>query len=450
MIRKIKYLIPVVAGVFGLSQFAAAHSVELKTRVDRPLIVKNGGEQKVIIKIDVAGLPIEKKLTRMPLNIALVLDRSGSMTGKKLEQAKQAAEMLVDQLGANDVFSLVMYDSDVDVLIEAQKVGNKRSTFKRAIRNIQAGGSTALYHGVETGGKQLAEYFDNEKINRVILLSDGIANIGPSSNREISKLGQTLAKRQISVSTVGLGDNYNEDLMTSLAEASDANYYYVADVEELPNVFEKELGELQSIVARQIIVEIICPKGVTPIRFYGRGEAFENRRGSVKFGTLAGDQSRELILEAMIDPSVFEAGAPMADVVMTFDDALKNRSAQSMKREVVIGYTDDKSLSEKTRDQDIVAAAAIYWNVDESKKALALADSGDVAKCRTQIFSQIGNLKKAKEAAPAAWADAIQEEITVLEKTESTLDESRGLEKAGRKSFQNRIYSQSNSKKAVK
>ncbi|MDC0259524.1 VWA domain-containing protein, partial [Verrucomicrobiales bacterium] len=202
MIRKINYLIPVVAGVFGLSQFAAAHSVELKTRVDRPLIVKNGVEQKVIIKIDVAGLPIEKKLTRMPLNIALVLDRSGSMTGKKLEQAKQAAEMLVDQLAADDVFSLVMYDSDVDVLIAAQKVGNKRSTFKRAIRNIQAGGSTALYHGVETGGKQLAEYFGDEKINRVILLSDGIANIGPSSNRDISMLGQALAKRQISVSTV--------------------------------------------------------------------------------------------------------------------------------------------------------------------------------------------------------------------------------------------------------
>ena len=80
--KRTKLLIPVVAGILGLSQFAAAHSVDLKTRVDRPLIVRGDGEQRVIIKIDVDGLPVKKKLSRLPLNIALVLDRSGSMTGK--------------------------------------------------------------------------------------------------------------------------------------------------------------------------------------------------------------------------------------------------------------------------------------------------------------------------------------------------------------------------------
>ncbi len=450
MMKRIKLLIPVVAGILGLSHVAAAHSVELKTRVDRPLIVRGEGEQRVVIKIDVDGLPVTKKLARLPLNIALVLDRSGSMTGKKLEQAKQAAEMLVDQLSADDVFSLVMYDTDIDVLVNAQRVGNKRSDFKRKIRNIQAGGSTALYHGVQRGGEQLAKYFGEEKINRVILLSDGIANVGPSSNREIATLGQSLAKRQISVSTVGLGDNYNEDLMTALAEASDANYYYVADVEELPNVFEKELGELQSIVARQIVVEIICPNGVRPTRFYGRDETFENRRGVIRFGTLAGEQSRELVLEAMVDPATFKGGIPMVEVVMKFDDAVKNEGTQQLKREVVIGYTDDSKLAEKSRDTDVYTVAEIYRNVDESKKALALADSGDVEKCRTQLRGQIGHLSKLMEAAPAERREAVQIEIDALTETEERLKDAGRLDSAGRKAFQGRIYSQSNSKQAVK
>ncbi|NNE93608.1 MAG: VWA domain-containing protein, partial [Verrucomicrobiales bacterium] len=263
-----KFALPLVVFTAGLlalppagfgRSVAKPETVGFVTKVDRPLLVKGAGEQKVIIKIDINGVPIGQKLDRMPLNIALVIDRSGSMTGKKLEQAKQAAEMLVDQLGPKDIFSLVMYDTDVDVLIGAQPVGTKRDHFKRTIRKINAGGSTALYHGVERGGQQLEEYFGREKINRVILLSDGIANVGPSSNREIAQLGQRLARRQISVSTIGLGDNYNENLMTALAEASDANYYYVADVEELPDVFRRELGELQTIVAREIIIEVICP-----------------------------------------------------------------------------------------------------------------------------------------------------------------------------------------------
>merc|ERR1712023_113770 len=109
------------------------------------------------------------------------------------------------------------------------------------IKRIETGGSTALYGGVEAGGRQLDKFLSKQRINRVMLLSDGIANVGPSSNREISQLGSRLSKSGVSVTTIGLGHDYNETLMTSLAEASDANYYYVADVEELPGVFKDEL-----------------------------------------------------------------------------------------------------------------------------------------------------------------------------------------------------------------
>ena len=275
-------------------------TVRLRAKVDRPLLYRGGGEQEVIIQIDLEGVA-HRKLKRAPLNLSVVIDRSGSMTGRKLEQAKQAAEMLVDQLRAEDVVSLVMYDSEVDVLAPAGRAGNDRSEIKRVIRNIQAGGSTALYAGVETGGRQLQEFLQHNRINRVLLLSDGIANVGPLSNREIAGLGHKLAERGISVSTVGLGDDYNEDLMTALAEASDANYYYVADVEESPKVFERELDELQSIVARRLILEIEFPEGVKPRHFLGRPETISGQKGRIEFNTLAGSQNREVLVACVLE-----------------------------------------------------------------------------------------------------------------------------------------------------
>ena len=159
------------------------------------------------------------------------------MSGGKLEQAKQAAAMLVDQLDREDILSLVLYETEVQVVLPAGRLGNRKKEIKRIIQKIETGGSTALYDGVKYGGQQLDEFLSKERINRVVLLSDGIANVGPSSNREIAQLGAKLAKGGMSVTTIGLGDDYNETLMTALAEASDANYYYVADVEQLPAVF---------------------------------------------------------------------------------------------------------------------------------------------------------------------------------------------------------------------
>ncbi len=203
--------------------------VQLTTGIDRLVLLRDGGEQEVVVKIDLRAVP-HIKGERSPLNIAVVLDRSGSMAGKKLEQAKQAAAMLVDQLDDRDVFSLVAYESEVEVLVPATMASDKRA-LHRAIERMVSGGSTALYDGVKSGARQLEEFLSDQRINRVLLLSDGIANVGPSSSREIANLGRRISQDGIAVTTIGLGGDYNEDLLAALAEASDANYYYVQDVD---------------------------------------------------------------------------------------------------------------------------------------------------------------------------------------------------------------------------
>ena len=112
------------------------------------------------------------------------------------------------------------------------------------------------------------------------------------------RLGSHLAERGISVTTIGVGDDYNEDLMAGLAEASDANYYYVRDTEKLPEIFAKELGELLTVAARDVRIEIICPDGVKPLGFIGRAEKFENQRATVNLSQLTTGQDRYLFCAA--------------------------------------------------------------------------------------------------------------------------------------------------------
>ncbi len=413
-------------------------AVQLRTSLDRPIIDLDGGDRRVVIKIEVEGAKRDVR-ARMPLNLAIVLDRSGSMSGAKLEQAKQAACYLVDQLDSSDVLALVLYDTDVQIPFPAARMGNRHAEVKRLIRRIETGGSTALYGGVDTGGRQLAEHLTEERINRVMLLSDGIANIGPSSNREIANLGNRMARKGMSVTTIGLGNDYNETLMTALAEASDANYYYVADVETLPQVFAEELGELKTIVAREIQIRIRCPKGVRPIRFLGRPRELKNSEESLVFATLSSEQSREIYLECEIEPGALGEVTEIAQVVTHFEDPTEKKSLSLPERPIVVEYTGDHKIASAMVDQAIIAEAAIYRNAEEMEEAVKLADEGKLDESRMRLSSQRMSLEEAYVDAPAAQQKVLKSEIANLDAAEKELEKG-SLSKSQRKVLTNRAW----------
>ena len=228
------HLLLLLAGVFVRQATASPSTADLTLRVspERDLIYSSGSRE-VIVQIELDARRPERG-RRSPINLAVVLDRSGSMQGAKIEKAKQAACVAVDHLADDDYFSLVTFDNDTDVLLPPERVGGvrHREDLKSRIDRIRPGGGTAIYAGVTLGAKQVRRYLEKELVNRVILLSDGLANVGPSRTSDLSALGRELRRDGLSVTTVGLGDDYNEDLMTALAEASNANYYYVRDAEK--------------------------------------------------------------------------------------------------------------------------------------------------------------------------------------------------------------------------
>jgi Ca-activated chloride channel family protein len=425
----------------------AGGTLNLQLVPERGYVVKNS-PQEVVIKIDLSAISDRKKVRRTPLNLAVVLDRSGSMTGAKLEKTKQAAMQLVDRLAPNDIFSLVIFSDHAQVLVPAQKVEDK-DALKEKIESIEADGSTALYSGVKLGADQLQEFFSSKRINRVILLSDGLANVGPSSPRELRRLGSQLAERGISVTTIGVGDDYNEDLMAGLAEASDANYYYVKDTEKLPEIFAKELGELLTVAARDVRIEIVCPDGVKPLGFIGRAEKFESQKATVNLSQFTTGQNRYLFLRCVVNGDKPE----VARVNVNYKDELGDGSDQLASGIARIDFTDNQKLSDKSVNGAVFAQKELMLTAIAKDEAIAQADAGNYQQAATILKAQSAVLNGSFAAAPPEVQMQIRAETNNLDDFSDRIGGGGfggggggGFDSATRKSLQAQSYNTRNSK----
>src|SRR3954463_1951611 len=326
----------------------AGETLRLKLEPDHDCLLA-GSPREVVVKIDLSAIDHKHSRKRLPLNLSIVLDRSGSMAGSQIEKARQGAMELLDHLIPGDIVSFVTFSDNAEVVFAAQEVED-REALKRKIARVHPGGSTALYAGVKLGADELKKHLSAKHINRVILLSDGLANVGPSSTRELRHLGNSLSESGISVTTIGVGDDYNEALMAGLAEASDANYYYVKDTEKLPQIFATELGELTTIAARDVRIEIICPDGVRPMGFLGRPERFEGQKAVLQMSHLTGGQERYVFMRCIVG----EEKSEIAHVNVNYRDEANGGAPQTLKAIAQVRFTRDRDTAEHSARADVV------------------------------------------------------------------------------------------------
>ena len=421
------------------TQLAAGETLRMKLEPDREFVL-SGSPQEVVVKIDLSALPNQRKSKRTPLNLAVVLDRSGSMAGAKIEKALQAAMGLVDQLAPGDWFSLVAYSDRAEVLFPAQQVEDKEA-IKSCIARIHPGGGTALYAGIDLGARQLQRHISARHINRVILLSDGLANIGPRSPQELRNLGHSLSERGIAVTTIGVGDDYNEDLMAGLAEASDANYYYVKDTEMLPRIFAKELGELLTVAAREIRIEIVCPAGVRPMGFIGRAEKFEGQKAVVQFNQILPGQSRYVFLRCRVEDETPE----LARVQVKYVDEVGDGDGRTLTDAVGVRFTRDNGTALKSIRASIVAEKELLLTAMAKDEALAEADAGRYQVAAHKLATQADLLDKQYQTAPESMRPQLRQEAENLRSRSGELQQNQ-YGSATRKSLQWESYNTRNAK----
>ncbi len=356
-------------------------------------ILKAGEKQLAWMRVGLTGFHLKPEGERSPINVAIVLDRSGSMQGEKIQKAREAAISALDLLKPSDIVSVIAYDTDVSVLVPATKLTDKEQVAS-VIRTIQATGNTALFGGVSKGAAEVRKFMDDKHVNRIILLSDGLANVGPSAPGELGALGASLKKENISVSTLGLGLGYNEDLMVELAGKSGGNHQFIENASELAGIFRREFDEALSVVAQEVDVKISIPEGIRPVRVLGNAADINGQTVITRLAQVYSDQQKHVVIEVEIPQTTAventgEAAAatavPLAVVDVTYTNMLSHES-ESLSGVVSVTFSSSEEKIKESRDNAVMADVVALVASEQNKLATELLDQGNLAACRKTLM----------------------------------------------------------------
>lgn len=422
-----------------LPQIAAARSADkvlCRVETDHSTLMA-GTSQEVILKITLDAPSVKADVRRPPVNLSLVLDRSGSMNGAKIEQAKAAAIEALKRLGLSDLFSVVVYDTNIQTIVPAQRPDNVRYIEGR-IRQIGPGGSTALFGGVSQGAAEIRKNIEQEGlIHRIILLSDGLANVGPRTPEDLGRLGAALLKENISVTTVGVGTDYNEDLMARLAQKSDGNTYFVESSYDLTRIFAAELGDVLNIVANQVRLTITFSDGVQPLEIIGREGRIKGRQAHLYMNQLYGNQEKYVLVKVRIPASDSGDHKKVATAEIDYQDPVSRKQIRSRGASYA-SFSSDSAAVRKSANAKVIKAYQLNLNALAQEKAIGLSDRGRTNEAVIELKKSAAKLK--------AYGRQLQdkelmEEAQALE-VQADQIKSQGMTKKSRKKLRTESYQQ--------
>lgn len=420
-----------LTGATLLSAKQAAQPVRVTVDLDRTVLPANEANRSVV-KIGLDCLQLPRREGRAPVNLALVIDRSGSMSGDKIARAREAALELVARLAPDDIVSLIAYDSSVETLVPAQRL-READGLEAAIRGLDARGNTALHGGVVRAAAEVRRHLgEGRHVPRIILLSDGQANVGPSSPEELGRLGASLVKEGISVTTIGLGLGFNEDLMTRLAERSDGNTYFVENSDDLPRIFAAELGDVLNVVARRVVIEINFPEGVRPLHFVGRDGAIRGQKAELTLNQLYGGQQKFALVEVEIEASSAGVEREIANASVRYEDAATQKTATATAARRV-KFTGDAKAVVASANHQVQADYASNAMALAKDKAVEYADAGRLEEAAKTLRQQAAEL----HAIGQAYSNRAVSSLAAAAEPEADRIAREGLSNAERKAYRN-------------
>jgi len=429
----------------GSSPKTNAQQIGLDVRLVHP-VMKAGQKETNFLRISLTGFEMETQEQRSPVNVAIVLDHSGSMQGDKLEQAKRAAIAAVDRLSDDDIVSVIIYDSNVEVLVPATKAVD-REQIKSAIRRIQPGSSTALFAGVSKGGAEVRKFLQSQRVNRVILLSDGLANVGPDSPQDLEGLGRSLMKEDISVTTLGLGLGYNEDLMVALASVGGGNHAFIESADDLVAIFQEEFDGLLSVVANQFEIEVQLAETVRPVRMVGCDGDIEGRSIRIPLAQLYAQQERYFVVELEVEAGKSGTTRRVADVEVSYQN-LRTQTHDMLGSQVAVRFSDSTAAVESALDVEAYAYCMLQVSNERNRQATALRDAGNVEAAKELLHRNVQVLNDLELQCNANGLTELGAELGKIEQSNQhqarvIADESRwNLSRKGMRALQNSVQQQ--------
>ena len=330
--------------------------------------IRDEAVTKRILELKVTAPSLSSGEDRPQINLALVIDHSSSMHGEKLTYAKQAAHHVVDLLEEDDRLSLVGYDQNVTVLAESLKINQENNKdLHRKINTMRSTGTTNLSGGWLEGCRQVAGHLQENAVNRTLLLSDGMANVGIVDNNELGQHANALFERGISTSTFGVGYHYNEHIMENIANQGGGNYYFIEHPVQINDIFVEEFKDIAAISAHKVSITLDLPEDVTASVPGGLITNQTGQKLTIEIGDMPGDKTRTCYV-CLIFPPVKKQEKCGLPVSVKYSDADGNSDTitDTLTFEVISIH----EFNEQKKDRELVSRYANVVMSDQTLEAM--------------------------------------------------------------------------------
>jgi Ca-activated chloride channel family protein len=358
-----------------MTQVAAgltARSTPLVVSQDRTLIRPRWHSKRFVVA-RVTAPEVTRTGSRPSVNLAFVLDRSGSMDGQKIRLAAQATEEAINRLQPSDRFAVVIYDDVVETIVPGTLVTPAaRSEAVGRLRSIEARNMTNLSGGWLAGCEQVAGALDREGVNRALLLTDGLANVGITDRDELARHAGELRARGVSTSTFGVGDDFDEVLLAGMASAGGGHFYFIASAAQIRDHIGSEVGETLEVVAREATLDVTLPDGV---RLESLGAFPAKARGgrtSIELGDLVSGQEVEVPLRLFFG---FGSVGDVLPAVMSLSD--RDGVLDGSAARLAWSYADDRANDAQPRDRQVDRIVAATFAARARQRAVELNRRGE-------------------------------------------------------------------------
>jgi Ca-activated chloride channel family protein len=327
---------------------------------------------------------------RPPVSVALVLDRSGSMDGKKIEMARQAVAHAITLLHEQDRLAVIVYDDQVETLLGAEQASAQAK--KRALARlsrVEARGSTNLSGGWFTGVEAIsaASPAASAGMSRALLLTDGLANQGIINVDELVAAARTFREKGMTTSTFGVGADFDEELLSKIATEGGGNFYFIEKPKQIPDSLTSELGETLEIAARDVVLDITCSTGVEAMVLNGFATDAVAGRVRVRLGDLVADQEITLAVAISCAPHPLEGTASV-------DCRVTDRDAALYGEPLRIEWRAADAVANESQPVNQAMLVAVAEILAERARAVALAANrrGEYDEARRVIRDMVAHL----------------------------------------------------------
>lgn len=400
-------------------------ALKLEARLARGVMLSGqSAETQLLIEV---SAPEDSKGSSAPLNVALVVDRSGSMKGSRLAQAIEAGRGLIAQLRDGDRVSIVSYAVTADVVLPLTLVDSEsRGRASRALGEIKTSGDTCISCGLDKALELLKQR--GFGVPHVLLLSDGEANRGLTGLQDLRGLGVRAKREGVSISSIGVDVDYDERVLSELASASDGRHHFVRDAGELPAAFAKEFAELISASALDTQLVLELPPGVSVKQAYDRTIEQSGRRVTVPLGTLAQGDRKTLLLELSVEGGEAQAEARF-DVRLTgtVPDG-KRRTPLEQRLALGVSFTDQESAQSQP-DALVEERLQRVRTLGALRGASSAFKQGDLRAAEAKLDDALSAVEAQASAAPdddAAQA-RLSKQASDIKQTKAGFRKARGV-----------------------